>query len=73
MARVKPLLEILADEDKSLKKGDRASLATVKWDQALPKAQKVLTPAQYASLKVYSHMAQVNHLLKEFHSKQAQK
>ncbi len=70
MQQMKPILEILAKADKAFRDGGKADPTTIKWEKALPEAKKILSPAQFESLKVHSNLSEISHLLKTYHQKQ---
>ena len=67
MERAVKLAKILASANSAFKRGEKADPLKTKWENVLPEAEKLLSPAQLASLKTHSNTSELMHLLKEFH------
>ena len=68
MERAVKLAKILASANSAFKRGEKADPLETKWENVLPEAEKLLSPAQLASLKTHSNTSELMHLLKEFHA-----
>jgi hypothetical protein len=68
MERAGKLTKILASGNGPFKRGEKADPLKTKWESVLPNAEKLLSPAQFASLKTLSNTSELMHLLKEFHA-----
>ena len=66
VAQEQRLLEAVAASSSTFQKGGKADYSSVDWSLALPKAQALLTPSQYAAFKAYAQGGETSLLLKQF-------
>ena len=65
-AQVQQLSSVLADASPSYRSGGAADPATVDWDAALPRAEGILSPTQFAALKASIDSIELDRDRKQF-------
>jgi hypothetical protein len=71
--RAAEIVKIMASANGAFKRGEKADPRKIKWEGVLPEAEKLLSPAQFGSLKTMSDASKLMSFLEAFHTAEKKK